>query len=57
MDRWVTIDADRVLYVDRGVDVILCDRDIPHELVVKLTDEQAAKLAAQLVSNPYTFNS
>jgi hypothetical protein len=25
-DRWVTVEADRALYVSRGVNTILCDR-------------------------------
>ena len=26
--RWVTLEVERVLYVDRGRDVIACDRNI-----------------------------
>lgn len=44
--RWITIEAERVLYVHRGRDVILCDRDHPGPvtLVVKLTNEEMQKL-------------
>ena len=45
---WLTIKADRVLYVDRGQDVILCDRDIPHELVVRLSPEAMVALLRQV---------
>jgi hypothetical protein len=42
-EYWLQLDASRVLYVDRGVNVILCDR-LPSDvtLVVKMTDEQIA---------------
>jgi tRNA A37 threonylcarbamoyladenosine synthetase subunit TsaC/SUA5/YrdC len=34
---WVTIDAERALYVDRGVETILCDRlPGPVTLVLKV---------------------
>jgi hypothetical protein len=36
-DRWVTIEAERALYVDRGRTVVLCDRlPSPVTLVLKL---------------------
>lgn len=38
-DQWITLEAERVLYVDRGRDVILCDRDCrgPVTLVLRLS--------------------
>ena len=45
---WITINAEQVLYVDRGINVILCDRNIPHELVVRLSPEAVAALLAQI---------
>ena len=40
MDRWIIIDAERALYVDRGRDVILCDRGHsgPVTLVLKVSE-------------------
>lgn len=42
---WLTIEAERILYVDRGRNVILCDR-LPEAgtLVLKLNDTQVAAL-------------
>jgi hypothetical protein len=42
MFRWVTIEANRVLYVDRGRDVILCDRGHrgPVTLVIQIEDHK-----------------
>lgn len=39
---WVTVHADRILYVDYGVDIILCDRNMPSAgtLVLRMTREQ-----------------
>lgn len=46
-DNWVTIDAECVLYVDRGTTTILCDRlPSPVTLVLKISDSQEAKLEA-----------
>ena len=48
---WVTIVAERVLYVARGRDVIVCDRQLGHEIVeivVKLTPAAVAALRAAL---------
>ena len=46
---WITIEAERALYVDRGATAILCDRlpDRP-TLVVRLTDAARLKLVADL---------
>lgn len=40
-ERWITLDVERVHYVDRGRDVILCDRNQPGRitLVMKVTRE------------------
>ena len=51
MDRWFTVDVDRLLYVDRGVDTILCDRHFhpgPVTVVVKLSDEAISNLLYEL---------
>lgn len=45
---WITVKADRVLYVYRGREVILCDRDTPHELVLRLAPKAVAALLAQI---------
>lgn len=39
MDQWITLRAERVLFVDEGRDTILCDRGYqgPIMLLVKLT--------------------
>lgn len=44
LNRWITLEAERVLYVDRGRDVILCDRGHSGSvtLVVKISDEERA---------------
>lgn len=45
-EGWVIIDVERVLYVDRGIDVILCDRlhaPTPTTLLVRMTPEQRAR--------------
>lgn len=42
MNIWIPVTAERVLYVDRGRDVLLCDRQSPGELLVQLSSEQAA---------------
>lgn len=41
MSGWITVEAERVLYADRGRDVILCDREMPGPvtLVIKISDE------------------
>jgi len=46
---WVTIEADRILYVDRGRNVILCDR-LPEAgtLVLRLTPEQVVAALKQM---------
>ena len=45
---WITIKADQVLYVDRGRDVILCDRNIPRELVLQLSPGTVAAVLEQI---------
>ena len=45
---WVTIAADQVLCVDRGRDVIACDRQMGHEIIVKLSPAAIAVLRATL---------
>jgi predicted phage tail protein len=48
---WITIEAERILYVDRGRETILCDRVVlptAGALVVRLSDEQVKQLAAQI---------
>ena len=45
---WVTIAAERVLYVDRGREVILCDRQATPEIVVQLSSEALASLRKQI---------
>lgn len=44
--RWITIEAERVLYVDRGRDAILCDRGHRGRvtMVLELSDDEAHKL-------------
>lgn len=49
MSEWVTIEAERVLYVERGRTVIACDRGFsgPVTLIVKLRNlEESAPLAS-----------
>lgn len=47
---WLIIDVERCLYVDRGVDVILCDRlDGPTTLLVRVSEEQLSKLCRETV--------
>jgi hypothetical protein len=36
MDRWITLKAKRVLYVQFGRDVILCDREHPGPVTLVL---------------------
>ena len=38
--RWITLDVERVLYVHRGRETILCDREHPGAvtLVLQVTD-------------------
>jgi len=45
---WVTIAADQVLYVDRGRDVVACDRGMGRELIIKLSPTAVAQLRAAL---------
>ena len=48
---WITIEADRILYVDQGRNVILCDR-LPEAgtLVLRLTAEQIAAALKQMTN-------
>lgn len=47
MSEWLQIDVERALYVDRGANVILCDRlPSPVTLVVELSDAALEKLRA-----------
>jgi hypothetical protein len=43
MSDWIALECESVLYVDRGRDIILCDR-LPHPvtLVVKLASGMSA---------------
>jgi len=51
-ELWLTIEADRALYADRGRDVILCDRlASPITLVVRVNEISAAALRRQLNAN------
>jgi len=49
---WIKVDAERVLHVHRGRDVILCDREFPSPqggtLVIWLTSVAAARLVAEI---------
>jgi hypothetical protein len=44
--QWITIEAERVLYVDRGQSVIVCDRAQrgPVTLLLRLSDVEMQKL-------------
>ena len=43
--RWITIDVERALYVDRGREVILCDRlPSPATLVIKVRGDQIVEV-------------
>lgn len=52
-DTWLPIDVERILYVDRGREVILCDR---HDyrgtatLLMRMSPEGLAKLRAELAA-------
>jgi hypothetical protein len=51
MSVWIKVDAERVLYVSRGRDVILCtEHTFPDgaEFVLRLSDETAARLRSEL---------
>lgn len=45
---WITIEAERILYVDRGRNVILCDR-LPEAgtLVLEIKPDELARIAAR----------
>ncbi len=49
---WVTIQASSVLYVDRGRDVIVCDRGYARELVVQLSPAALDALRKQIGHGP-----
>ena len=44
MSRWLHIKAERVLCVDRGVNVILLSRETSTELVLQLSDSATDQL-------------
>lgn len=47
-DGWLTLECERALYVDRGSDLILCDRlPSPVTMVLKLSEKAAARLRAE----------
>lgn len=51
MSVWVKVDAERVLYVSRGRDTILCtEQTWPNgaEFILRLSDESAATLRKEL---------
>lgn len=47
---WITLDVERLLYVDDGVDIILCDRWVPAsgKIVVRLSSDAVAALKRDL---------
>ena len=48
MSEWITVEVERALYVDFGINVVACDR-LPGgnlTLLLKLSDEQLKKLRA-----------
>lgn len=47
---WITVHADRILYVDYGIDTILCDRVMPARgtLVLRMTREQIDAVVRQV---------
>ena len=49
---WVTVEAERILYVDDGRELILCDR-LPSQgtLVLRLSQDQLAALPSPPTSN------
>lgn len=49
-EKWVTVRVERVLYINRGRDVILCDDNFPNgaELVLRLSPEAVQKLRDDL---------
>jgi len=51
---WIKVDAQRVLYVDRGRNVILCtEHTFPNgaEFVLRLSDEAKAALRKELADD------
>lgn len=55
MDQWITVECERALYVDFGINVVACDRlpSGPVTLLVKLSGEQIDKLHGQLPTQRY----
>ena len=49
--RWIHINCQRALYVDRGRETILCDRDIPSELLILVSPEAIELLKRDLAQN------
>ncbi len=45
---WIRVTVERALCVARGRDVILCDRELPQELVLELSVEELMKLRKQI---------
>lgn len=50
MSHWFHIEVERVLDIDRGVNTILCSRQLGPEIVVRMTDEAIEKLKRQFLS-------
>jgi hypothetical protein len=51
MNRWIEIEVERTLTVDRGRDVILCDRSNAPQgetLLVLMSDEAIEKMCSQI---------
>jgi hypothetical protein len=49
---WLEVRPDRVLVIDQGTDVILCDRNIGNDLLLRLSPEAVKELRAQLDTKP-----
>lgn len=48
--RWIEVEAERTLYIDRGREVILCDRCHPAGTLLLLVNaESAERLMADLM--------
>lgn len=53
MSDWIKVDAERVLYISRGRDVILCtEQTFPNgaEFVLRLSDEAKDALRKELAA-------
>lgn len=53
-DRWVTVEAVRALYVDDGINTILCDR-LPSDvkLVLRMTPQQISAASNALSKSAF----